>query len=64
MNHLILYGNYAFCADRADADMRAYKLNGGEHSQSEMDAFRRALAREVPVPPAAPKVVPLRRFAA
>ncbi len=64
MNHLILYGNYAFCADRADANSGTHKLKGGEHSQSEMDAFRRALAREAPIRRSAPNVVPLRRSAA
>lgn len=44
MNHLILYGRYAFCFDRTAAHRKTDKLNCGEHSQSETATFERALA--------------------
>ena len=64
MNQLILYGNYAFCEDRVDADKRDHKLYGGDHSQSELDAFERALSRDVPIPAVVAKTANVRGFAA
>lgn len=55
MNHLILYGRYAFCNDVAAAEQRDHRLKtDAHHSESELEAFRRALARRAPILPVMP----------